>query len=77
MAGGDFAAGTFRNEYPFTNQISIVITHNAGVKPIVQIIDENACVIMPNGIEHTENDTVTTITFVVAQSGKAILQVVP
>ena len=55
----------------FTSVTQVVVTHNAGTRPMVQIIDSNNKII-DGEVTHTSVNVVT-IDFVVAQSGTVLL----
>ena len=65
--GGVYATQYTQN---FTNQTSLVVTHNLGYRPIIQIYDSSNEVLIPTSITH---DTInqSTVTFDVSQSGTA------
>ncbi|KKN76990.1 hypothetical protein LCGC14_0364820 [marine sediment metagenome] len=57
----------------FTSQTSVSVTHNAGVKPIVQILDANDVLIEGTVTHNTVNDF--TVTFLFSQTGTIITSV--
>jgi len=61
-----------RKEKSFTSETTVVFTHNLGVKPTVQVIDDSDEVFQPNSIVH-DSDNQVTITFGEACSGTIIV----
>lgn len=56
----------------FTSETSVVFEHDLGEYPIVQVIDNEGKVLIPNQITHDSTDQVT-VTFTPARSGTIIL----
>jgi hypothetical protein len=59
---------------PFTNQTSVTVTHNFGVFPVVQILDDSNEVLIPQSIVNNSINDLT-VTFNVSTSGTIILTV--
>lgn len=60
---------------PFTTQTSIVVTHNFGVYPLVQVLDNSKAQVIPYSIVHTTANSVT-ITFIDNTSGTVIVSAI-
>lgn len=57
---------------PFTAQTSVTVAHASGVYPLVSVLDQDACMILPLEVQHTSLDSVT-VTFSGATTGTILL----
>ena len=53
----------------FTDSTSIIVNHNFGVYPVVNVYDENGYLVEPYSVQSTNSQTATVVTFTEAYSG--------
>jgi len=53
----------------FTGSTSIIVNHNFGVYPVVNVYDENGYLVEPYSVRSTNSQTTTVVTFTEASSG--------
>jgi len=68
-ATGGGSGGSF--EQAFTSQTSVVVTHNLGAYPVVDILDSGLAVIIPLNIIHSSVNAFT-VTFTTSTTGRVI-----
>jgi hypothetical protein len=69
-------AGMSIIEVPFTSSVSVVVNHNEGVYPIIQILDSSKAVIAPLSITHTSVNSFT-VAFTLVTTGIVLYTGVP
>lgn len=62
---------TTRIEQAFSSQVTVTVTHNFGMRPIVQVLDNTDCVMIPMQVFHGDVNTFI-VSFSIPTSGTII-----